>query len=510
MNRAHPSTQTRVFTAVALGALAVALQVLAQPPSPVWPLSLVMLGPLALFAETRRPRAVFVFAHLTSAAMALVIVRWLIHALSIEYGVARPAAWAFSVLLVGSYALIPAAVAAVYAAVSDRLHDATAPLAFAALWTLGEWLRAEPLALPWVLAAHPLAFVPAAIQTADLGGVWAPGFGIALAGGGLGVAVARRRWVPLVPALVFLIGAAGWTAGVSVESGPPLRVAAVQMSVPQNQRFQPGSALRNSLRHVDATREFLAGDRADLVVWSETAVDDDIDVDPRLAARLQDLVEQTGVPLVTGAPRAGRGSRRNSVVRFAPGISPRFYDKQRLVPFSESEPRWLDWVAPLVAPLTEGDAYVPGAGPALLPLPIQGQSVGTPICFEITYPHLVRAFRREGADVILNLSNDAWFGRTGFAETHLAHVPFRAVELRTWIVRATNTGISAVVDPRGRIVSRLGLFEEDVLVADVEGAGALGVYARWGDAPILILLALVLAGSFLPRRAQGAGDSPRS
>jgi apolipoprotein N-acyltransferase len=107
---------------------------------------------------------------------------------------------------------------------------------------------------------------------------------------------------------------------------------------------------------------------------------------------------------------------------------------------------------------------------------------------------------------VLNLSNDAWFGHTGFAETHLAHAPFRAVELRRWVVRATNTGISAFVDPAGRIVSRLGLFEEGVLRGRVEPRRARTLYARFGDAPWLAFMALCVAGALL----QGAGRSPRS
>lgn len=502
------------LTAALLLGLGVVLTVLAHPPRPCWPLGLGMLAPLVAFSEGRRARAVFVFTYVYSVVMALVIVRWLLHALSVEYGVPAAAGWAFAALLVGTYAILPATAAALYTLLRPRVAAAAAPVLFAALWTFGEWLRAEPLGLPWVLAAHPFAFVPGAIQTAELGGVFAPGFGVALVGAGIGLAAARpgrgSAAALLAPAL-FVALSLGWGAWRlhSFAAPPPpdraLDIAVVQASVPQRERFQPGSALRNTLHHEALTRRLLKEQPADVVIWSETAVDEDLDRSPELERRLHRLVDETGVPLVTGAPRSANGARRNSVVLFLPGDDAfRVYDKQRLVPFSESEPPALNWLEPLLAPLMEGEPYVPGHEPTLLRLP--GAALAAPVCFEISYPDLLREFDAAGAELVLNLSNDAWFGRSGFAETHLAHAPFRAVELRRWVVRATNTGISAFVDPAGRIVSRLGLFEEGVLRGRVVPRRARTLYARFGDLPWLAFLAVCAAGALL----HGAGRSPGS
>ncbi|MGI9431973.1 MAG: nitrilase-related carbon-nitrogen hydrolase, partial [Myxococcota bacterium] len=116
----------------------------------------------------------------------------------------------------------------------------------------------------------------------------------------------------------------------------------------------------------------------------------------------------------------------------------------------------------------------------------------TPIGFEITYPRLVREFRTAGAELLVNLSNDAWFGRTGYAEMHLGHAVLRAVELRTWVVRGANTGISAVIDPAGRVFERLELFETGTLQSTVYGAGPPTLYVRHGDGPILGVLAVIV------------------
>jgi apolipoprotein N-acyltransferase len=395
----QPSAIVPRLVAATLLAAGVVLTVAAFPPVGAWPCALVMLAPAAAFAEGRRPRVVFAFVYVYSVAMALLIVRWLVHALAVEYGVARGSAWAFTVLLVGAYALIPSCTAALYAALRPRIGLAAAPVLFAVLWTLCEWLRGEPLVLPWILAGQPLAFVPLAIQTADLGGVWAPGFLVALVGAGVGIAGARRSAGALLwPGVALLLAGAygGWRLAAPAAAGEALRVGVVQASVPQGERFQPGSAVSNTLRHLALTRRLLRQSRVDLVVWSETAVDDDLDTSPALEASLRELVDASGVPLVTGAPRAGGGRRRNSVFLFRPGAGPAdVYDKQRLVPFSEYEPRLFAWLQPLVAPLTEGEPYVPGeearvlrAGPAAL---------AAPICFEITYPHLLRRFQAAGA-----------------------------------------------------------------------------------------------------------------
>src|SRR5690606_24217097 len=132
------------------------------------------------------------------------------------------------------------------------------------------------------------------------------------------------------------------------------------------------------------------------------------------------LADEIGVPIVTGAPRSAAGRRRNAVVLFVPGRGlVESYAKQRLVPFSEYDPDWFAFLAPLLGPVTEGEPYVPGGEPTVFeagPIPF-----ATPICFEITYPALVQRFREAGALLLVNLSNDAWFGRTGYPEMHLAH-----------------------------------------------------------------------------------------
>jgi len=499
----HPRGASGTGAAALAIAASVAAAVLANPPFAAPGLGLLVLAPLAAALDGASGRRAFVLTWLWALAMALVVTRWLLHALVVQYGASPVLSGIFAALLVGALALVPAGAAAAWARLSPQLTDGAAPLAFAALWTLGEWLRAVPLGFPWLLAGHPFADWPTTLQIAELGGVHAVGFVATAVAAGVGLALRRgSAWPLAAPALLVAatLGFGAWRlAQPPVLAGETVRVGVVQASVPQAERFQPGSAARNVARHVEASRKLAAGAGLDLLVWSETAVDVDLDRAPLLRVALERLADELGVPLVTGAPRTAGGRHTNSVVLFAPGRGlAESYDKQRLVPYSEYDPAAGAFLAPLLGPVTEGDPYVPGTRATVFragPLPFSA-----PVCFEITYPDLVRRFRANGAALIVNLSNDAWFGPAGYPEMHLAHAVFRAIENRAWVVRGANTGISAAIDPFGRVRESLPAFTEGSFVVDVAPAGAAPFYARRGDAPLVLALAAVL-GLALARRA---------
>lgn len=497
------AADTPAAAAIAAAAGAVALTVLAFPPYAVPGLGVVMLAPLVAVLDGARARRAFALTWLYSVAMALIVCRWMHHALVVQYGAAPLPSWLFLVLIVGGLAVLPAAAGAVFARLSPRLADGAAPLAFAAIWALAEWLRAGPVGVPWLLAAHTGFRLPVAIQLGEWGGAVLVSFVALAMSAGLGLALRRRSAWPLAaPALLatLTLGFGAWRlSGLEdAAAGSTVRIGVVQASVPQDQRFQPGSARRNVSRHAEASRALARRGPLDLLVWSETAVDVDIDRTPEIRVGLEQLVGELGVPIVTGAPRTAGGVYTNSVALFAPGRGlVESYAKQRLVPYSEYDPAWGAWLAPLLGPVTDGVPYVPGRQATIFragPLPF-----AAPVCFEVTYPDLVRRFRREGALLLVNLSNDAWFGPIGYPEMHLAHAIFRAVETRSWVVRGANTGISAAIDPAGRVVEELPAFTEGSFAVSVTGAGPLPFYARRGDAPVLAALGGVLLASLARR-----------
>ena len=152
-----------------------------------------MLAPIVFLLDTATPRRAFALAWLYSATFGFWSVRWVIHALVVEYDVAALPAWTFTSILVFGLALVPATAGAAYAALRPRLRGAAAPLAFAALWTLGEWVRGALLGMPWLLAAQTVTRWPIAIQVADFGGQYAVSFVLLAISGGLGIAVRRRN-----------------------------------------------------------------------------------------------------------------------------------------------------------------------------------------------------------------------------------------------------------------------------------------------------------------------------
>jgi apolipoprotein N-acyltransferase len=257
---------------------------------------------------------------------------------------------------------------------------------------------------------------------------------------------------------------------------------------------------------------------ADVIVFPETAVPGALNSDPFLRDRISRLAREVDASLVVGGIAVEEGREAGSTAFYDSGflVAPdgQFvdrYDKSRLVPFGEYVPlqawlgRWLEAVARGMASqrVTSGEApralAIPrvGAGPGTM-------SAGVPVCYELLFPDLVRRFVDDGAQVLLAITNDAWYGRTGAPYQFLAMTAVRAADNGVWVVRAANTGVSAIIDSRGRVRSQTRIFEADLVVADVPlRPSPLGgtFYSRHGDAFVglcgVCIAGLVLAG---PRR----------
>jgi apolipoprotein N-acyltransferase len=262
----------------------------------------------------------------------------------------------------------------------------------------------------------------------------------------------------------------------------------VQGNAPESLRWKRVHAAGMLRRYVDLTREGIAaaiseGRAPDLVVWPENALQTPVD-DPTYGPPLRKFAEGLDRPLLLGVPRSeafGEQLRHyNSAAWLEKGSAPRFYDKRRLLPFSESDP-----TGALRRSESRGDLdagrFSPGTGPGLFRL--AEETLGVLICFEALYPEMTRELARAGADVLVVLSNDGWYRGRGGAEQHLAQVVFRAIETGLPVVRATTTGISTLVSPRGAVMARLGEDEQGVLLAPVPARRAAPtLYTRIGDA----------------------------
>ena len=217
--------------------------------------------------------------------------------------------------------------------------------------------------------------------------------------------------------------------------------------------------------------------RADLVVWPETAAPTVLRRDPGLQRALESLSAAISAPILVGSVDAQDGLRNTAFLLSERGLVGR-YDKMHLVPFGEYVPlsRVIGFIrswAEFISELEPGSHAVVFSGP---PAPF-----GVVICYEGIFPDLFRMFVRGGARLMVNMTNDGWFGRTGGPLQHLAMYPFRAVEHRVAVVRTANTGISAFIEPSGRIVRQLGLFERGTMIERVPLRSVETLYTRWGD-----------------------------
>ena len=253
-----------------------------------------------------------------------------------------------------------------------------------------------------------------------------------------------------------------------------IKVACVQGNIPQDRKWAPEEATAILGRHLELSRE-AAAEGATLIVWPESSLPFVLRSSPEFDGQVRDLARGLGVPLVIGSldvrrdPNGDSGVYNAAFLIGGDGVLAGSYDKVHLVPFGEYVP-WR-WALPFASSLVEGVGDVrAGSGPRLL----RDADVGLPplgvqICFEILFPGLVRRAVADGAELLINLTNDAWFGRSSAPHQHFAEAVVRAVESDRWVVRAANTGISGIIAPTGQVVARseLGHREQPARALDL-------------------------------------------
>jgi apolipoprotein N-acyltransferase len=259
------------------------------------------------------------------------------------------------------------------------------------------------------------------------------------------------------------------------------------------------------MTHVEATDRLPPGEHPALIVWPEHAVPRYLDAEPMLAAQLARLATRRRADLLFGVPRFEGGRVYNSVQLItAAGRNGGHYDKQRLVLGAESNPLARSAAAgPDHAPSEFSAGTEPGVLRSFVPF-------GVSICHEILFPELATRAVREGAELLVNVSNDGWLdsGHGVASRQHFAMAVFRAVETRRYLVRAATTGVSGIVDPYGRVVDTLGPGASGVVVGSVAGRTGMTLYVRVGDAFAFACL-LAAAAALHGRRAGVLRPHPR-
>jgi apolipoprotein N-acyltransferase len=489
---ARASAPTR--SQAALATLSALLVVLSFPDFDLWPLAWVGLVPLALAVLRARPTQAFALGWLWGVLFFYGSCWWLTHSM-IHYGGIPPAV-AFALLLpptviVGVFPALWALLIARASALWGAKALALAPFAWAAL----EWLRLTATGQLWNALGYSQAYQPAVIQPAAWGGVYAVSFLLVAVNAALAFALVRRslRGASVAAAAALLVmltviladfdprpdtrpsdfiehpGVAAVVVAVqpnvspdfdrSVEEEQALVARHLSMSAHALQAFDP-AATRKAQEHQSALEAGLLElppFPPRLVVWPESPMNFRWERDAEFREVVSNFARANRASVLFNAlePAPAGGAYNSAVMVNERGQLVARYDKIRLLPFGEYVPlpRWLG--GGLVGALV--GEFTPGADYTLLPA--GDMKAGVFICFESAFPALSREFTGAGADLLINISNDGYLGRTPVLRQHLANAVFRAVENRREVLRVTNTGITARITPRGEVLDATGSFE---------------------------------------------------
>ena len=454
------------------------------------------------------------------------VLHW-IYVVTVVYGHAPAVVGVLAPVLLASYiAAFGALFAAGHAALAAR--GLASPFAAAALWTALDHLRSFALSgFPWATLGYAQHQNPWLLPLVSWGGVYALSFVSALGGAGLAACADRegRRRPATRLALAAVLLAHGLGALAPDPEADPgretVRIAVLQGNIDQGVKWNRAFAERTLRTYEQQTRAAVAAG-ARVVVWPETAVPGAVDGDPGLRARLAALARDTGAQLVVGGvglALAADGRPRHyydSAYAIHPvrGFTDR-YDKTHLVPFGEYVPlRSLIglFVGAVARGIASADVTAGERPRSILIDGGQGElRVGAVICYELLFPDLVRRFAADGGELLLAITNDAWYGRTGAPHQFLAITALRSAETGLWTARAANTGVSAFIDGRGRVRQQTPVFEEAWRVADVPRARSprrSTFYVRHGDV-FAAACWLGLAGLALVARRQPRPGSVR-
>ncbi len=481
------------------------------------PLAWVAIAPLLVALTDATPLRAWWYGILFGVAFRAGTLYWVVHAMTRFGGLALPVA----VLGVAVLVLYLAAFWGLFALVVNRAgaDRPRAVLLLAATWAGLEYIQSVFLSgFPWALLGYAGAgFLPVA-QVADLAGVFILSFVVMLSNGAVAAAVrGRPGWracaatAAVVIAGVVVYGYGRLSATPAGEVGVTVPVALVQGNVSQDVKWDPSVKERTLHRHLSLSEDGARGG-AKLVVWPESSWPDPYGVerDAQASALLAGVARRTGTALVVGtvhveSSEAGTTVANAAVVVDGDGSHAGRYEKSHLVPFGEYLPlqSFLRFLGPLVqavGAMRAGDPSQP-----LLSAPIVGvPPFGLAICYEVIFPGLVRQQVRAGAQFLVTITNDAWYGTSSGPYQHFDMARLRAIENRRWLLRAANTGISGIVDPWGRVVQRTEMETEAVVLGEVRARDELTVYARTGDAFAIacaLLATVCIAGAIWPRFA---------
>ena len=505
------------LTDVALSLLSAVLLILAFPNFEVWPLAWIALVPILFVASRRHTWPTFFAGWIFGTVFFYFTCYWLTYSM-INFG-GFPTGVAYATLIPGALVIgIFPAFFSYLVAKAIRRWGQCAVFLSPILWAAFEWARLQCTGQLWNAIGYSQAYHPQFIWTARFGGVYVVGFMIVLVNAAIAYSIIQRTRRSLVAALATLIVVSTLAVyGFSAKDQPTTSVAeayvvAVQPNVPMTLVKSVVEMRHLADQHFTVSEQALnklpPDGKPRLVIWPESPMYFSYGSDGLLRERIANFAKQhRALVLLNSQEVAPNDGLYNSAVLInEEGGLVSQYDKIRLLPFGEYVPlpRWLPGAGLITAIV--GD-FTPGTEYRQMQIgPIR---VGAFICIESAYPNIARQFAREGADVLINISNDGYLGPTAVVRQHLANAVFRAVENGRPVLRVTNTGITAFITPRGEVRDATPTYRPDVRVWSIgRSAENRTFYASFGDWFVwvcVVITLLVFIMSTFGRRAKRVG-----
>ncbi len=383
------------------------------------------------------------------------------------------------------------------------------PFAFASIWVLQEWLKT------WVLTGFPWLFVGYAFTEKYWLSAYAPIFGvlaisfIAVLFSASVVEAIKGKAKYMIPSVILLlIGIGLWQADpqwTTVKDEKKLKVSLLQGNIPQDEKWLTEKANETLAIYAKLSRKEW---QQDVIIWPESSIPMFQTQAWTFITKFAELAYYSDTTWVTGIPfkEANTKDGKNIPIFYNALVAlgadgDGLYKKQKLVPFGEYIP--FSGVLNLFPNLAGGEEFMSySAGDKQQkPLKIKDYNVGSAICYEVAYPETTRQ-NAKNTDFLLTVSNDAWFDNSTAPWQHLQMVQMRSLETGRWFLRATNTGVTAIINEKGKIVKKAPQFKRTVLRGEVEARTGETPFMILGQAPILILTSFLLLLSILGERAR--------
>ncbi len=397
---------------------------------------------------------------------------WLLQTLMVFGDLGFAAALAVILLLGAILALFPTLLAMLYHRYCQQAVFRLAGIP--AILVATEYLRGHLFTgLPWTSLGTALLDTPLSSWASWLGVYGIAGF-IGLAAASI-LLLSYRQWLLSSVGFTLLSLAALFAPSIMPAHGMQHQVALIQANIPQEQKWDPAFFRETMRRYTQASDKVSA--QVDLIIWPEAAMPVFLSRAASWKQWLEQQQEKWQTPLLFGGLRwHAEQQKAQNVLWLYQGQQQDFASKHHLVPFGEYVPAWLPWLHTLVPNIA---SFIEGSDSGVIAL--EQQVIGSLICYEDLFPEQASARVAHGATVLVNTTNDAWYGKTPALWQHFQGSRMRAIETGRYVLRVANTGITAVIRPDGSLYASLPWWKQATLISSYRESTSITVYQKWGN-----------------------------